>query len=425
MFMASTYPLEVIQADRAVKADPKLKDSPDALNKLTFDPAVKSLINFPQVLAMMSEKLDWTLKLGDAFLADQKSVMDAVQRLRGKAYGQGNLKSNNEQKVTVEQARRPRPADKRRPRSLLWNRRIRASFTSPHTTRLSFTEGGLILPTHRWPTTLPDTLRVRRCFHSGLGWQWARRGVTRGAGATGAAAMWISTSIATSTSTRISTATSTRLRLTTGPAIMSTGGGRGRVGRADFNTTRRTGRGWLTATRRPTTATAGRETIRATAQSRDAYRGRADAGRQDISRGGASDFRGGGSLDRTGASPANNARTNSQGNRAASGVHSSGFGGVDSGRSGAAAASNRGQASRSSGASSAHGRRRAAVAAERAAVVAVVADDDSIQPHKKEEVSHVFQIIRQRLSDQLPPGAGRGMFPVGPAVGDGAEGPRV
>ena len=53
---------------------------------------------------MMNEKLDWTQKLGDAFLAQQKDVMDAVQRLRAKARPQGNLKTTKEQKVIVEQA---------------------------------------------------------------------------------------------------------------------------------------------------------------------------------------------------------------------------------------------------------------------------------------------------------------------------------
>src|SRR4026209_2424487 len=60
VLIASTYPLEVVQADRWGKANPKGKDSPAELNKLTYDPSVKSLLNFPQVLAMMSEKLDWT-----------------------------------------------------------------------------------------------------------------------------------------------------------------------------------------------------------------------------------------------------------------------------------------------------------------------------------------------------------------------------
>src|SRR5687768_6878940 len=111
VLMASTYPLEVVQADRWVKQNPSQKDSPDALNKLTWDASVKSLVNFPQVLTMMSEKLDWTVKLGDAFIADQKAIMDAVQRLRGKAYANGNLKSSQEQTVKVEAAPATAPAD--------------------------------------------------------------------------------------------------------------------------------------------------------------------------------------------------------------------------------------------------------------------------------------------------------------------------
>jgi hypothetical protein len=87
ILMASTYPLEVVQADRFAKQNASLKG--DALTKALeaqdWDPSVKSLVNFPQVLTMMSEKLDWTQKLGDAFLADQKKVLDAIQSLRAKA----------------------------------------------------------------------------------------------------------------------------------------------------------------------------------------------------------------------------------------------------------------------------------------------------------------------------------------------------
>jgi hypothetical protein len=60
-------------------------------------------VNFPQVLTMMSEKLDWTQKLGDAFLADQKKVLDTIQSLRAKAQAAGNLKSTKEQNVIVEE----------------------------------------------------------------------------------------------------------------------------------------------------------------------------------------------------------------------------------------------------------------------------------------------------------------------------------
>jgi hypothetical protein len=65
---------------------------------------VKSLVAFPDVLLMMNEKLDWTQKLGDAFLAQQKELMDAVQRLRAKAKDAGNLKTSKEQNVKTEPA---------------------------------------------------------------------------------------------------------------------------------------------------------------------------------------------------------------------------------------------------------------------------------------------------------------------------------
>ena len=104
VLMASTYPLEVVAAERWVKANATLKDKAleDALQKQTWDPSVKSLAVFPQVLTMMSEKIDWTQKLGDAFLAQQKEVMATVQELRQKASAQGNLKDTDQQKVITE-----------------------------------------------------------------------------------------------------------------------------------------------------------------------------------------------------------------------------------------------------------------------------------------------------------------------------------
>lgn len=104
VLMASTYPLEIVSAARWVKANPKLKDKAldDALQTQTWDPSVKSPTVFPEVLTMMNEKLDWTQKLGDAFLAQQTDVMQAVQRLRSEAQAQGNLKTTKEQKVIVE-----------------------------------------------------------------------------------------------------------------------------------------------------------------------------------------------------------------------------------------------------------------------------------------------------------------------------------
>ena len=104
VFMASTYPLQVVEADRWVQANKNLTG--DALTKALegqkWDPSVKSLVNFPQVLDMMSTQLDWTQKLGDAFIEQQKQLMDTVQSLRAKAKAQGQLESNAQQTVSVQ-----------------------------------------------------------------------------------------------------------------------------------------------------------------------------------------------------------------------------------------------------------------------------------------------------------------------------------
>jgi hypothetical protein len=104
VLMASTYPLEVVEAARWQKDNPSVKDKAleDALQKQTWDPSVKALVAVPQVLTMMSEKVDWTQKLGDAFLSDQEQMLKTVQSLRVKADAAGNLKTSKE--MTVEKA---------------------------------------------------------------------------------------------------------------------------------------------------------------------------------------------------------------------------------------------------------------------------------------------------------------------------------
>jgi uncharacterized protein DUF3300 len=105
VLMASTYPLEIVQAARWVNANPNVKDQAleDAMQQQSWDPSVKSLAAFPQVLEMMNAKLEWTQKLGDAFLAQQEQVMNTVQRLRAMAQSAGNLGSSTEQVVTSDQ----------------------------------------------------------------------------------------------------------------------------------------------------------------------------------------------------------------------------------------------------------------------------------------------------------------------------------
>src|SRR5207245_4865675 len=106
ILMASTYLLEVVQAARFVKENPKVQGDQlnEALKRYTWDDSVKSLVFFPQVLTMLNDKLDWLQKLGDAFLAQQNDVMAGIQRLRARAQSAGQLKSTPEQQVIVEPA---------------------------------------------------------------------------------------------------------------------------------------------------------------------------------------------------------------------------------------------------------------------------------------------------------------------------------
>ena len=105
ILMAATYPLEVVEADRWLQ-DPgnaALKDDrlAAALEQRNWEPSVKSLVAFPQILAMMDANLDWTERIGEAFAADQAAVMDSVQRLRRRAESAGRLQSTPEETVTA------------------------------------------------------------------------------------------------------------------------------------------------------------------------------------------------------------------------------------------------------------------------------------------------------------------------------------
>jgi hypothetical protein len=104
ILIASTYPLEVVQAERWTKENKNLKGDQlkSEVDKQAWDESVKSLAATPSVLTMMSTKLDWTQKLGDVVLAQQPDVMDAIQRLRSKAQANNKLTSTKEQKVTVK-----------------------------------------------------------------------------------------------------------------------------------------------------------------------------------------------------------------------------------------------------------------------------------------------------------------------------------
>ena len=105
VLMASTYPLEVVQADRWVKENKNLKgdEQKAEVDKQGWDDSIRSLVATPDVLSMMSTKLDWTMKLGDAVLAQQADVMDSIQRLRSKAEANNKLTTTKQQTVVKRQ----------------------------------------------------------------------------------------------------------------------------------------------------------------------------------------------------------------------------------------------------------------------------------------------------------------------------------
>src|SRR5436309_2778277 len=101
---ASTYPLEVIQLQQWMAKNPDLKDKAlaDAVSKQPWDPSIQGLVAYPDVVTRMADNIQWTTDLGNAFLAQQSDVMDAVQRMRAKAQGTGNLKTSAQQVVQTE-----------------------------------------------------------------------------------------------------------------------------------------------------------------------------------------------------------------------------------------------------------------------------------------------------------------------------------
>ncbi len=101
---ASTFPEQVVEADRWVQAHPDLKGDAlgQAVDQMQWDPSVKALAAFPSVLGNMDKNLSWTSSLGDAYYNQQQDVMDAVQVMRQKAEQSGNLKNTQQQTVSTQ-----------------------------------------------------------------------------------------------------------------------------------------------------------------------------------------------------------------------------------------------------------------------------------------------------------------------------------
>jgi len=96
---ASTYPLQIVQAARFLE---KKKKKPDLKPRENWDTSILGLLNYPEVIQIMNEDLDWTWKLGEAVVSQQKDVIDAIQQMRARAHAAGNLTSNKQQVIVVE-----------------------------------------------------------------------------------------------------------------------------------------------------------------------------------------------------------------------------------------------------------------------------------------------------------------------------------
>src|SRR5215469_8919861 len=102
--VASTYPLELVQLHQWLGQNKNLKDKAltEAVEKQDWDASIQAMAPFPDLVKQLAENIKWTTDLGNAFLAQQNDVMDAVQRMRAKAKDKGNLKSTEQQKVETQ-----------------------------------------------------------------------------------------------------------------------------------------------------------------------------------------------------------------------------------------------------------------------------------------------------------------------------------
>jgi hypothetical protein len=105
VLIASTYPLEVIQAERWTGENPDVlaTDAVTAVEEKDWDPSVKALVAFPEILKRLSKNLDWTQKLGDAFLADEEKLLASIQALRQRAYEIGSLDKMDKMKISKDE----------------------------------------------------------------------------------------------------------------------------------------------------------------------------------------------------------------------------------------------------------------------------------------------------------------------------------
>jgi hypothetical protein len=141
---ASTYPSEIVEADRWMQSHSNLKGEELAkeVDKQPWDPSVKALTQFPSVLENMDKNLSWTSSLGDAYANQQQDVTDAVQVMRQQAHKAGHLNSNEQEKVTPLSSNRPIPK---------WSTCRRTILGSSTVSRSSHIQAGIPCLGSSWP----------------------------------------------------------------------------------------------------------------------------------------------------------------------------------------------------------------------------------------------------------------------------------
>jgi len=104
VLVACTYPLEIVEASQWLQQNRNLQGQQlvDAARQQNWDPSIQALVVFPDVIGRLSSNISWTTDLGNAFLAQQVDVMNAVQKMRAQAQAGGKLNSNAEQTVNTQ-----------------------------------------------------------------------------------------------------------------------------------------------------------------------------------------------------------------------------------------------------------------------------------------------------------------------------------
>jgi Spy/CpxP family protein refolding chaperone len=333
-----------VQAERWIKQNASLKGEAltAALEKQEWDPSVKSLVNFPQVVTMMSEQLEWTQKVGDAFLADQKQVLDTIQSLRAKAQASGNLQTTKEQTIIVEE------------------KIIKIEPANPQVVYVPTYNPTVVYGAWPYPAYPPYAYyppgyvaSSAMMFGAGMamgaawGYAWGNSNWNGG-----------EVDIDVDRNTNINTNIN---RDQAKQKLQERGQGNQRgQGTWQHNPEHRKG---VSYRDQGTAQKFNRASSNDAVQSREQFRGRADQGRQDLARTGTGDRGGpggqGGGGDRAaglgGSAGGNRAATMDRGGGGSSGSRGGAFQGVSGGGSSAASASSRGSASRGSGGGGARG----------------------------------------------------------------------